>query len=203
MTQRVTQGLRRVALLCKVIKFGLKPLLHGCSQRSRMHLPASTALGIRSAADRFLDRVNLGDALKSLAGNRSWRGSRLALDLHKLAPQMRPAEGERSGQGVRTRLSGYGRVSLITVAVDDAAIALKQPQAMNGPKARCIGVNHARWVRSGPGPVIAGQRPEVADFNAATSRIQYRCGVSSTQSFEEASRSWRRRCHKGFNSWAA
>ena len=71
MTQRVTQGLRRVALLCKVIKLGLKPLLQGCSQRSGMRLPASTALGIRSAAERFLDRVKLGDALKSLAGNRS------------------------------------------------------------------------------------------------------------------------------------
>ena len=46
MTQRVTQGLRRVALLCKVIKLGLKPLLQGCSQRSGMRLSASTALGI-------------------------------------------------------------------------------------------------------------------------------------------------------------
>src|SRR3954469_16437911 len=87
---------------------------------------------------------------------------------------MRPAEGERSGQGVRTRLSGHGLVSLIAVAVDDAAIALEQPQAMNGPTARCIGVNHARWVRSGPGPVIARERPEVAGFGPAAPRIQHR-----------------------------
>ncbi|MFK4719150.1 hypothetical protein ABIE89_000250 [Bradyrhizobium niftali] len=176
MTQRVTQGHRRVALLCKVIKLGLKPLLQGCRQRSGMRLPASTALGIRSAAERFLDRVKLGDALKSLAGNRRWRRSSLALDLHKLAPQMRPAEGERPGQGVRTRLSGHGLVSLIAVAVDDAAIALEQAQAMNGPTARRIGIDHPRWVRSGPGPVIARERPEVAGFGPAASRIQHRCG---------------------------
>ena len=120
-----------------------------------MRLSARTALGSRSAAQCFLDCVELGDALKGLAGNRSRRWRCLALDLHKLAPQMRPAEGERPGQGVRTRLSHHGLVSLIAVAVDDAAIALKQLQAMNGPTARCIGVNHARWVRSGPGPVIA------------------------------------------------
>jgi len=57
-----------------------------------MRLSASTALGIRPAAEYFLDRVKLGNALKGLAGNRSWRRRNLALDLHKLAPQMRPAE---------------------------------------------------------------------------------------------------------------
>jgi hypothetical protein len=30
MTQRITQSLRRVALLCKVIKLCLKPLFQGC-----------------------------------------------------------------------------------------------------------------------------------------------------------------------------
>ncbi|SCB55572.1 hypothetical protein GA0061098_104518 [Bradyrhizobium shewense] len=44
-----------------------------------MRLPTSTALGIRSAAERFLDRVKLGDALEGLAGDRSWRRSSLAL----------------------------------------------------------------------------------------------------------------------------
>src|SRR5579872_6329372 len=167
MTQRITQSLRCVALLRNVIELGLKPLLQGCHQRLGMCLSASTALGSRSAAEGFLDRVKLGDALKSLAGNRSWRRRRLALDLHKLAPQMRPAEGERSGQGVRTRLSDHGFVSLIAVAVDDAAIALKQPQAMNGAAARCIGIDHPRRIRSGPRSVIARQRPEVAGFGPA------------------------------------
>lgn len=63
-----------------------------------MRLPAGAALGSRSAAEGLLDRVKLGDALESLAGNRSWRRSSFPLDLHKLAPQMRPAEGERTGQ---------------------------------------------------------------------------------------------------------
>ncbi|MCP1909629.1 hypothetical protein J2R96_002109 [Bradyrhizobium elkanii] len=40
-----------------------------------MRLPASTALGIRWAAECFLDRAKLGDALKSLAGNRGWHRS--------------------------------------------------------------------------------------------------------------------------------
>ena len=38
-------------------------------------------------------------------------------------------------------------VSLIADAVDDAAVALKQPQAMNGAATRCIGIDHRR--RSG------------------------------------------------------
>jgi hypothetical protein len=51
-----------------------------------MRLSARAALGIRSAAKCFLDRVELGDALEGLTGNRSRRRRSLALDLHKLAP---------------------------------------------------------------------------------------------------------------------
>ena len=97
MTQRIAQSLCRVALLHKVIKRCLKQLLQGGSQRPGMHLAARAALGIRSAAKCFFDRVELGDALKGLTGNRSRSRLSLALDLHKLAPQMRPAEGERTG----------------------------------------------------------------------------------------------------------
>ncbi|MET4236427.1 hypothetical protein ACVWXN_010195 [Bradyrhizobium sp. i1.4.4] len=120
-----------------------------------MRLSTRATLGIRSAAECFFDRVELGDALERFAGNWSWRRSSLALDLHKLAPQMGPAESERSGQGVRTRLSGHGLVSLIAIAMDDAAIAFEQSQAMNGPTARCIGINYSGRIRPGPGPVIA------------------------------------------------
>src|SRR5215831_9063172 len=87
---------------------------------------------------------------------------------------MRPAEGERTEQRVRTRRSGHGLVGFIAIAVDDAAIALEQPQAMHGTAAQCIGIDHARWIRPGPRPVVARQRPEVAGFGPATSRIQYR-----------------------------
>jgi len=64
----------------------LPQLLQGYGQRRGMRLPARTALDIRSAAEGFLYRVELGDALEGLAGNRSRRRSSLALDLHKLAP---------------------------------------------------------------------------------------------------------------------
>src|SRR5262249_7144496 len=86
MTQRIAQSLRRLTLLREVTKLCLKPLLQGCGQRPGTRLPARTALGIRSAAELFLYRVELGDALEGLAGNRSRRRSSLALDLHKLAP---------------------------------------------------------------------------------------------------------------------
>src|SRR6266702_743244 len=88
---------------------------------------------------------------------------------------MRPAEGERTGRRVRTRRSGHGLVGLIAIAVDDAAIALEQPQAMNGTVARCIGIDYARRIRPGPRPVIARQSPEVTGLGPATPRIQYRC----------------------------
>src|SRR3954467_5674831 len=102
--------------------------------------------------------------MRSRASRATGAGRRrsLALDLHKLAPEMRPAECERPGQGVRTRLSHHGLVSLIAVAVDDAAIAFEQSQAMNGAAAWCIGIDHAGRIRPGPRPVIARQRPEVA-----------------------------------------
>src|ERR1700749_948089 len=87
---------------------------------------------------------------------------------------MRPAEGERAGQSVRARLSGHGLVSLIAIAMDDAAIAFEKPQAMDGPTARRIGINHPRRIRSGPRPVIARERPEVAGFGPAAPRIQHR-----------------------------
>src|ERR1700744_6631402 len=98
-----------------------------------MRLPAGVALVRRSAAEYLLDRVKLGDALEGLAGNRSRRRRSLPLDLHKLAPQMRPAEPERSGQGVRTRLSGHGLVSLIAIAINHAPGTVKKSHAMNGP----------------------------------------------------------------------
>src|SRR5215469_12146875 len=123
MTQRIANSLRRVALPRKVIKRCLKPLLQGYSQRPGMRLSARVALGIRSTAEGFLDRVELGDALEGFTGNGRRRRRSLALDLHKLAPQMRPAEGERTRQGVRTRLSGHGLVGLIAIAMDNAAVA--------------------------------------------------------------------------------
>jgi hypothetical protein len=86
MTQRITQSLRRVALARKVIKRCLKPPLQGCSQRPGMPLSARAALGIRSAAECLLGRVELGDPLEGLTGNRSRRRRSLALDLHKLTP---------------------------------------------------------------------------------------------------------------------
>lgn len=51
-----------------------------------MRLSARAALGIRSTAEGLLDRIELGDALKGLAGNRSRCGRSLAFDVHKLAP---------------------------------------------------------------------------------------------------------------------
>jgi hypothetical protein len=114
-----------------------------------MRLSARTALGSRSAAQCFLDCVELGDALKGLAGNRSRRWRCLALDLHKLAPKVRPAEGERAGQRVGTRRSGHGLVGLIAIAVDDAAITPEQPQAMNSAAARCVGIYHPRGPAQG------------------------------------------------------
>ncbi|MCP1845706.1 hypothetical protein ACVIHI_008826 [Bradyrhizobium sp. USDA 4524] len=56
MTQRVTQGLRRVALLRKVSKLGLKPLLQGCSQRPGMRLSPRAALVCAAAIRVRLQR---------------------------------------------------------------------------------------------------------------------------------------------------
>lgn len=51
---------------------------------------------------------------------------------------------ERTGQGDRTRLSCHGLVSLIVIAMDDATVAVEQPQAMDGAATQCIGIDHPR-----------------------------------------------------------
>jgi len=67
--------------------------------------------------------------------------------------------------------------------VDDAAIACEQSHAMNGAAARCIGKDHAGRIRSGPRPVIARHRPEVAGLVLPRPGFRTGAAVSSTQSF--------------------
>jgi hypothetical protein len=70
----------------------LEPGFERQHQRLALFLPHRPALAGALAADRLLDRIEDGNALKSFAGDRR----RAALgDVEESAPQMGPAKGER------------------------------------------------------------------------------------------------------------
>ena len=69
---------------------------------------------------------------------------------------------------------GNGLVGRIAVALHDAAIVVEQLQRVDRAATRRIGVGDGRRVRPAPGPVVAGDRPEVAFLGAAAAGIEHR-----------------------------
>ena len=88
------------------------------------------------------------------------------------AAQMRPAEGERDG--LARRLGGELLVGGVAVALHDAAIAVEQLQRMHRAAAGRVGVGDGRRIGPAPGPVVAGDRPEVAVLGPAAAGIEHR-----------------------------
>jgi len=86
---------------------------------------------------------------------------------------MNPAKGERDCVAGPCVI-GNGLVGRVPVALHDATIALKQLQSVDGAAARRIGVGHGGRIGSAPGPVVAGDRPEVSFLGAATAGIEHR-----------------------------
>ena len=74
--------------------------------------------------------------------------------------QMCPAEGERDGFA-EICCVGNVLVGRVSIALHDAMIGIEQLQRVDGAAARRIGVGDGGRVGSTPGPVIAGDRPEV------------------------------------------
>ena len=106
----------------------LKPWPKRHDKRFALHLTHATTLVRAQASDRLLDRIELGDPLERLAGDR-----RFALGVvEEPASQVRPAEGERD-PAVR-RLGGDRLVGGVAVALDDAPIIVEQLQAMDRPR---------------------------------------------------------------------
>ena len=86
---------------------------------------------------------------------------------------MCPAEGERDGLA-EICCVGNGLVGGVSVALHDAAIGLEQLQRMHGTAAWRIGVGDSGRIRPAPGPVVAGNRPEVSLLGASPAGIEHR-----------------------------
>jgi hypothetical protein len=136
-------------------------------ERFALLLARSPPLLGAQAADRLLDRIEFGNPLQRLAGDR-----RFALGVvEEPAPQVRPAEGERDP--AIGRLGGDGLVGSVTVALNNARILVEQLQAVDRPAAGRIGVGDRRRVRSAPQPIVAGDRPEIALLDPTAARIEH------------------------------
>jgi hypothetical protein len=89
-------------------------------QRLALFLAHGTALVGRSAADRFLDHIERGDAFECFGRDRC----RTALcDIEELSSQVCPAEGERDGFA-EIFCVGNVLVGGVSVALHDAAITI-------------------------------------------------------------------------------
>ena len=122
-----------------------------------------------AASDGLLDRIEGGDPLKRLAGDRC--GAALG-DVVEAAPHMGPAEGERDR--LLARSFGDGLVGRVPVALHDAAIAVEQSEGVHGAATGSVGVGDGRRIGSAPRPVVARHGPEVALLGAAASGIEHR-----------------------------
>ena len=168
MVQAIAQVLGDSRLAGDARQLMLEPRPERHDERLALLLARAATLVGAHAADRLLDRIELGDPLQRLAGDR-----RFALGVvEEAASQMRPAEGERDP--AIGRLGGDRLVGGVTVALDDAPIVVEQLQAMNCPTAGCIGVGDSGRVRSTPRPIVSGDRPEITLFDPTAAGIEHR-----------------------------
>jgi hypothetical protein len=149
----------------------LEPGLERQHQRLAALLARGAALLGAVAADRLLDRIERGNAHERLAGDRR----RTALgDVEEAAPQMGPAEGKRDR--IAARGVGNGFVSLVPIALHDAAIAIEQLERVDRAATGSVGEGDRRRIGSAPRPIVARNRPEVSLLGAAAARIEHRRG---------------------------
>jgi hypothetical protein len=120
-------------------------------------------------ADRLLDRIDRRDAHERLARNRCVA---VLGDIEELAAQMTPTESERDR--LAAWFVGDGLVGRVSVALDDAAVILEQLQGVDRTATGRVAVGDGGRIGPAPGPVVAGNRPEVALLGAAAAGIEHR-----------------------------
>ena len=158
MVQAVADGFGDDGLRRDARELLFEPDFESQHERLALFLAHGTALVGRSAADRLLNRVEKSDAIEGFA--RDGCGAALG-DFEELSSQMCPAEGERDGFA-EICCVGNVLVGRVSIALHDAMIGIEQLQRVDGAAARRIGVGDGGRVGSTPGPVIAGDRPEVS-----------------------------------------
>src|ERR1700692_3923714 len=85
---------------------------------------------------------------------------------------MRPAEGERNG------LAGCGSgdrlIGSITITLHDAAITIEELEPMDCAAPGRVAVGDSRRIGPAPGPVVAGNGPEIPLLGAAAAGVEHR-----------------------------
>ena len=170
MVQAVADGFGDDGLRRDARELLFEPDFESQHERLALFLAHGTALVGRSAADRLLNRVEKSDAIEGFA--RDGCGAALG-DFEELSSQMCPAEGERDGFA-EICCVGNVLVGRVSIALHDAMIGIEQLQRVDGAAARRIGVGDGGRVGSTPGPVIAGDRPEVSLLGASPAGIEHR-----------------------------
>ena len=101
------------------------------------------------------------------------RGVAALGDLVEPAPDVAPAVGQRH----RTAgASGIGQrvVGRVGVHLENAAEPRERPDGMLGAAARGVEIDHGGRIGTGPGPVVARDRPEIAGLGPPAPGIEHR-----------------------------
>ena len=149
----------------------LQPLAEGCHQRRAASLAGREALARGGAPDVGLDGIELGDPAQPFGGDVR---AVAVEDLLQLAPCVRPAMRDAQRRAAPARRLGQPVVAGIAIDLQDAVEAGQEGFCILARAAGGVEVDHARRGLTAPGPVIPGQRPEVAGLRRAAPRIQHR-----------------------------
>src|SRR5262245_47495913 len=157
MMQCVADGLCGFGFARKTRELVFEPGLELEYQRLASFLTDCTALLGASPADRLLDQIELRDPFERFARDRRVA---VLLEIIELPAQMRPAEGKRDR--LAASLAGDRLVGRISVALHHPAISIEQLERMHGAATWCVGISDGGWITPAPGPVVAGNCPEVS-----------------------------------------
>ena len=110
------------------------------------------------------------DARERLLGE---RGVAALGDLVEVAPDVAPAVGKRHRTAVA---SGIGQrvVGRVGVDLENAAEPRERPDGMLGAAAGGVEIDHGGRIGTGPGPVVARDRPEIAGLGPPAPRVEHR-----------------------------
>src|SRR5690606_21624175 len=164
--ERVADRLGEPGLLADEFELGLEPGLERLDDRAALLLARAAALVGGATADLALDRVERGDALQRLAGDRRGPGDG---ELVEAPAHMSPAEGELD-------VAALGERAVAAIAID-LQHALEAGQVGHRPLGLAIGgvdIRHAGRIGATPGSVVAGVGPELPGLGPAAAGIEHR-----------------------------
>ncbi len=149
----------------------LQPLSEGGDQRRGAGLPGREPLPRRRASDICLDPVELGDPAQALGGD---LGAVAVEHFLQFPPCVRPAMCHADRTAALAGRARQAVVALVAVELQDPVEATQEFLRVLSAAVGRIEEDHARRIVSTPGPVVAGQCPEISGLRLAAPWIQHR-----------------------------